>query len=289
MRLDEINVRDPYVLVDHDRYYLYGTRGATTWGPADGFDGYVSSDLSEWLGPVTCFQNRGDFWATENYWAPEVSAYGDRFVMLATFKAPGRARGTQILVADRPLGPFKPLTAGPVTPPDWECLDGTLWVENGTPYLVFCHEWLQARDGTICVQELSVDLTRAIGAPQVLFHGSEGVGVTPFEDATATKAAAYVTDGPFLVQRPQGLFMLWSSYGEGKYLLLAARSDTESVLGPWRQCPVPVFGQDGGHAMVFETLAGQALLTLHAPNDQLRERPHFYPFEIRDGQPSISR
>ena len=45
MRLSDINLRDPFVLVHEGRYYLYGTRGATCWGPATGFDVYVSADL----------------------------------------------------------------------------------------------------------------------------------------------------------------------------------------------------------------------------------------------------
>ena len=32
MRTDEINIRDPFVLVHGGVYYLYGTRGATCWG-----------------------------------------------------------------------------------------------------------------------------------------------------------------------------------------------------------------------------------------------------------------
>ena len=45
MLLSEINLRDPYVLVHEGRYYLYGTRGATCWGPATGFDVYTGTDL----------------------------------------------------------------------------------------------------------------------------------------------------------------------------------------------------------------------------------------------------
>jgi hypothetical protein len=26
-------------------------------------------------------------------------------------------------------------------------LDGTLWVEDGVPYMIFCHEWIQITDG----------------------------------------------------------------------------------------------------------------------------------------------
>lgn len=58
--------------------------------------------------------------------------------------------------------PFVPLSDGPVTPADWECLDGTLYVAaDGTPYLVFCHEWLQVKDGEMCAMPLTPDLTAA--------------------------------------------------------------------------------------------------------------------------------
>ena len=38
MKLSDIHIRDPFVLLHEDKYYLYGTRGATCWGEADGFD-----------------------------------------------------------------------------------------------------------------------------------------------------------------------------------------------------------------------------------------------------------
>ncbi len=45
MKREDINIRDPYVLVDEGKYYLYGTRSETCWGEAFGFDCYVSDDL----------------------------------------------------------------------------------------------------------------------------------------------------------------------------------------------------------------------------------------------------
>ena len=41
----EVNIRDPYVLLDKGKYYLYGTRSETCWGEAYGFDVFVSDDL----------------------------------------------------------------------------------------------------------------------------------------------------------------------------------------------------------------------------------------------------
>ena len=31
MKFCDINIRDPFVLVENGRYYLYGTRGETAW------------------------------------------------------------------------------------------------------------------------------------------------------------------------------------------------------------------------------------------------------------------
>ena len=134
MKRSDINIRDPFVLVYGGAYYLYGTQGATCWGPADGFDVYVSRDLEEWEGPFVCFQNDGTFWADRNYWAPEVHPWQGAFFMFASFKSEGRCRGTAILKAASPAGPFVPWSAGPVTPPDWECLDGTFYADRqGNP------------------------------------------------------------------------------------------------------------------------------------------------------------
>ena len=52
MQTDQINIRDPFVLAYQGTYYLYGTRGETCWGPADGFDVYTGRDLKSWEGPT---------------------------------------------------------------------------------------------------------------------------------------------------------------------------------------------------------------------------------------------
>ena len=74
MKAHDINIRDPFILLDGGKYYMYGTRGATAWSEADGFDVFVSADLENWEGPFVCFHNDGSFWATRDYWAPEVHA-----------------------------------------------------------------------------------------------------------------------------------------------------------------------------------------------------------------------
>lgn len=282
MRLSDINLRDPFVLAHERLYYLYGTRGPTCWGPADGFDAYVSPDLEDWSGPFPVFQSDGDFWADRDFWAPEVHRWRGAFYMFASFKGPDRPRGTAILRAEGPLGPFIPWSHGPVTPGDWACLDGTLHVDKGGgPWMVFCHEWVQAGDGTVCAMPLTADLRAAAGAPRVLFRASDAPWAKRLRHSSGMEG--YVTDGPFLWRLADGsLACLWASFSEGGYTQAQARSESGSIAGPWRQVE-PLFRENGGHGMVFRGYDGALRLALHSPNEHLKERPVFLPVEERGG------
>lgn len=281
MKRSEIHIRDPFVLVHEGKYYLYGTRGKTCWGEADGFDVYVSADLENWEGPNVCFHNDGSFWATMNYWAPEVHEWKGKFYMFASFKRPGLCRGTAILCADTPMGPFHPHSDGRVTPPDWECLDGTLYVsKERKPYMVFCHEWVQVGDGEICAIELTDDLRTAIGEPKLLFRASSAPWVRWSENDNGMKSA--VTDGPFFWRTPDGtLICLWATFSESGYTQAVAVSDNGEIDGHFQQVE-PLFWNDGGHGMIFRALDGQLYLTLHSPNNHPDERPFFCKLEEQD-------
>ena len=283
MKRTDINIRDPFVLVHEGTYYLDGTRGTTCWGPADGFDVYVSRDLEDWDGPFVCFHNDGSFWADRNYWAPEVYCYQGAFYMFASFKHPSVKRGTAILKAESPLGPFHPHSDGCVTPKDWECLDGTLYVSNtGKPYMVFCHEWVQAGDGEVNAIPLTDDLRAPAGEPILLFHASEAPWCKVMHHSSGVDGC--VTDGPFMWRTADGtLLCLWASFSEGGYTEGVAVSDNGEIDGKFTQVE-PLFMDDGGHGMVFRALDGQLYLTLHSPNATLEERPFFHPITERDGR-----
>lgn len=276
----DIRIRDPFIITDHENkvYYLYGTTDKNTWdGEAEGFNAYKSTDLENWKGPFPVFRPDDNFWADRHFWAPEVYLYDGQYVMFASFKAENVCRGTQVLKSDHPLGPFKPITDGPVTPRDWECLDGTLFIDNdNAPWMIFCHEWVQVGDGKICAIKLSKDLREAVSEPVILFSASE---------ATWPKRGDhYVTDGPFLYRNKQNeLLMLWSSTGEKGYAVGLARSRSGDILGQWEQEEDLLFAENGGHGMLFNTLTNDLMLTFHAPNELPNERPAFYPVQEVDG------
>lgn len=278
LQSNQMNIRDPFVLPYRGRYYLYGTRGASCWGSDDGTDVYVSKDLQHWEGPTEVFHAPINFWADRNFWAPEVHEYCGAFYLFMSFKAENGCRGTQILKADSPLGPFFPHGNGPVTPRDWECLDGTLYIEtDGTPYIVFCHEWTQIHDGAMCACRLKADLSGAAGEPVLLFHASE-------PSWAARGVSDYVTDGPFFHRTASGqLLLLWSSLIDGNYIQAVSRSQNGKIDGPWTHGARPLFDKDGGHGMLFRTFEGQLMLTMHRPNTRLQERPMFFEVDEKDG------
>lgn len=279
MKTNQIHIRDPFVVpFEGDRsYYLFGTTDVNCWkGEPTGFDCYKSGDLLEWEGPLPAFRPSPGFWGKRNFWAPEVHCFHERFHMFASFKADRRYRGTQVLVSDAIAGPYVPLTDGPITPADWECLDGTLHVDiHGNPWIVFCHEWVQAHNGAMYALPLTPDLKQPAGRPIFLFTASEA----PWRKRSEWPDQGfptYVTDGPFLHRNASGvLLMLWSSFGTQGYAMGIAASETGHVTGPWHQVTEPLWAKDGGHGMIFRTFDGRIFLTFHSPNTSPKERPLF--------------
>ncbi|MBQ8210543.1 MAG: family 43 glycosylhydrolase [Clostridia bacterium] len=272
MKLSEINIRDPFILPENGKYYMYGTRGAGCWAgekaPNMGFDVYISTDLENWSEPQEVFSASDDFWATHNFWAPEVHKYNDKFYMFASFKNADRNRGTQILVADTPDGKFKPISDYPVTPEEWMSLDGTLYIDtNGAPHIVFCHEHCQIKNGTVCELQLSDDLSKAVSEPRTLFAGSDPWWARKEHNN-------WVTDGPFLYRGESGrLYMIWSSFTDSGYVQAVSYSDNGDISGNWKHDLPLLAEKDGGHGMIFKGFDGKLYLILHRPNNNPMERP----------------
>ena len=260
--LASIWIRDPFVLPVPETgwYYLYGT--SSEFSGTAPLLCYRSRDLRTWTGPISIFTPPEKFWAEVQFWAPEVHRWKGRYYLFATFaRRNNAARGTHICVADAPEGPFIPLGDGPQTPQDWLALDGTLYIDpDGKPWMVFCHEWIQITDGTICAVPLSDDLARAVGEPRVLFRASDAPWVNRRPDK--------VTDGPFLHRTATDtLLMLWSSFGhDGLYKLGIARSESGTLDGPWIHEKDLLVRNDGGHGMLFRDFSGRLMACFHQPN-----------------------
>ena len=296
LTLQDINIRDPFIMpVEKEGvYYMYASSSQTIDGQTyGGMVAYKSKDLKTWEGPIRVFDVPHDNWITGGVWAPEVHKYKNKYYLFSTlnsdivWKAPKEGhpaythRATQIFYANSPEGPFVSFdNQHPHTPLGEMCLDGTLWVEDETPYMIYCHEWVEMIDGTMELIELREDLSSSVGQPMRLFCASAAKWSTG--SARKDGSRTYVTDGCFLYRTKTGkLLMIWSSFKDGSYAIGIAESATGKVIGPWLQQEKPLFDKHGGHGMIFRTFDGRLCLVLHAPNSPSgQERAHI--FEIED-------
>lgn len=270
MKQNEINIRDPFVLKEGDTYYLYGTRAKDFGKKVNGFDVYTTKDLIHFSEPKVCFDSGKWDMNREVNWAPEVHKYNNSYYMLATFTKKNGLRGVYILKSDNPDGEFQPHSNGAVTPDEWECLDGTLYInKNNEPYLIFCHEHTQIIDGTVCYIRLSDDLTHSIGEPVYMFSGS-----TPDWADKKPEGEHYITDGPFMYRTTDGeLLLIWSTFVNHMYCQCVAKSSNGELDGAFTHLP-PIITNDGGHGMIFKA-DDKLYLTFHTPNKSLEEHPTF--------------
>ena len=278
---DEFQIRDPFVLPDNGTYYLYESK---PWSGGCGVAVRTSTDLEHWSEKRLVMTMPPDSKHTA-IWAPEVHKYKDAYWLFTTLTFPAdpahpikpmleqgfkggtlQPRGTWVFRADKPTGPFLPVKNGSVTPADWMCLDGTLWVEDGRPWMVFCHEWCQTGNGRMMAAPLADDLASFTAEPIELFK------------AACMPGFGHVTDGPFLIKPADaGLRMIWSNFlKDSGYCVLQCKSMSGKITGPWSM-HTPLFRGDGGHGMLFKKFDGQLMLSLHQPNKSPDERMKLFP------------
>lgn len=253
-RLEDICIRDPFVLPYQDGYVITGTF------LENGFGAYFTKDFEVCEGPYILVDNQDESLNPEVFWAPEIHKYNGKYYLFGTVERLGDKRYSMIYVSEDPLGSFAPV--GRCTPEGWQCLDATLYIEDGEPYAVFCREWVEVSDGEIHAVKLSKDLSTMVGEPKLLFRATEAGWC---KEIRAGEAKGYVTDGPFLFHKDGELKMLWSSVGYEGYAIATATSDNGRLDGNWIHQEKPFFAKDGGHGMIFER-EGQKCLTIHAPN-----------------------
>ena len=281
-------LRDPFVLVENGVYYLYGTgKYGTDWDKTV-WACYVndSGDLQgEWKRTEHLVYETPAH-AVRQFWAPEVHKYKGKYYMICSyFSAETGHRGSTVLKADSPTGPFVEISDGHITPHDRDCIDATLYVdEKGQPWLVFVDEWTDTEDGVgrMDAAKLSEDLTRLISEPVELFRADDPVW-----------AQWKITDGCFMRTLQSGeLIMLWSNFDANGYCIAVAHAKEGKADGAWEHEEKPFFTKgmkdhhDGGHAMIFTALDGKQYVSCHSPNrpcDECHERTVFIPVEERDG------
>lgn len=283
-------LRDPFILRANDTYYAYGTGvnndntwTNTTYACYKAVDGTLDGKWELIDGIYECPSD-----SVSNYWAPEVHKYGDYYYLIATYRSASTAhKGVTIMRSASPEGTFKEITCGHVTPKEWDCIDGTLYIDRkGEPWLVFVHEWTCTDDGVgrMAAMRLSDDLTHAVSKPIELFRADEP------DWACGNR----VTDGCFMQRLGNGkLVMLWSNFCDDGYCEGIAESDNGEIDGKWLHHSELLYKKgihgeyDGGHGMIFSDYDGNEYLCLHSPNTPTKEReevPMILPVSEESGK-----
>ena len=215
---DSLRWRDNCILADSasHTYYFVGPAGRSIMS-------YKSTDLKHWEGPSIIYTAHDDVWGDikiNSIWAPELHSYNGKYYIFCTFDtseklseqwrnwhSAGRVvRGSQILWSDSPQGPFHTFAPHATMPSDMMTIDGTLWVEDGVPYMVYVHEWVQVTDGAIGCVRLKEDLTHWA------YLQDANIGYKPDKEPTYW-APSIVDDGTeyhmFLTYVP-GVFTDWN-------------------------------------------------------------------------------
>jgi hypothetical protein len=122
-------------------------------------------------------------------------------------------------------------------------------------YLIFSRSFEDKADGEMLAMRLSDDLKEAAEEPFLLFVAKDApwTVAAPFTKAIpGFEGDAYLSDGPCTYRMEDGrLLILWSSFGEKGYAVGQAYSDNGEIDGKWSHMEETLFGEDGGHGMMF--------------------------------------
>lgn len=281
------SIRDPFVVVTDDAYYLYGSDVSRGWDGCTWACYKNTGELSDKWTPTPALVYEKPIAALKQCWAPEVHKYKGAYYMFGSyFSSVTNHRGCTVLKSQSPEGPFVEITDGVVTPSDWDAIDGTLYLdESGAPWLIFVHEWTSTDDkvGRMAVARLSDDLTALISEPKELFRA---------DSPSWTNSGC--TDGPFIYKTNDGqLLMLWSNFVNRTYCVGIARSRDGRIDGEWTQDETLLFSkeitgnEDGGHGMIFTDRDGKKYLSIHSPNratEAVKEEAIFVPVSEENGK-----
>jgi hypothetical protein len=290
LKTEEIRVRDPYIVAHGGKYYLYSSTLINEQMSDRSVYVYVSTDCREWEEPKPIFTVPEDFWGDCELWASEVHLYRGKFYLFVSLPDKSTMhrglfcrRGTQIAVSDTPDGTFLPIADRSATPLTQSCIDGTLYVEDDVPYIVYSHDWpdnfkseKNGFVGQICAQQLSPDLTEPVGEPFLLFSSDEAAWSAAAPTRIEIEGKPYVrfgSDAPFLSRMQNGsLLLTWSPLPAGNYVVGAVVSKSGRIHGPWEHLDTMIYDQNGGHAMFFNDFDGTRKMCIHCPERTPEER-----------------
>lgn len=248
---------DPSVIRIGGEYWA-ATTSLSKWAPM--LPILHSRDLVNWQQVGSVFHRRPR-WSQDHYWAPELVAYGGRFLLFyAAQRRSSRKLCIAVASAPQPIGPWR--DHGPILcDPRHSQIDPTLAQgDRGRPYLVWKDDAnTGGADSSIKAQPLTGDGLRVRGRPTTLVRANRA-------------EEQGVVEAPEIVPHDGWLYLFYSGGDccglNADYFTAVARA--RRLLGPWHKSPgLPALDsgdtwRSPGHGAYVTTPDGRPFFLHHA-------------------------
>ncbi|GGO31846.1 glycoside hydrolase family 43 protein [Deinococcus humi] len=281
---------DPFVLLDGDTYYAYGT-GLNGETGTRAFEVLSSPNLVDWTshgGVLEPLQPE-----RLDYWAPEVARNGDTFYLYYSVGHGDQGHHLRVATAAHPLGPFvdQGLNLTPdepfaIDPHPFRAPDGTWW-------MFFARDDLGGeRPGTVLAVAPLHDMTRLGESQTILRASSEWQRYQAGRSMYGEVYDWHTLEGAFVLFRNGQFHLLYSGGAWTNETYGVGHAVADHPLGPWTE---PLEGANvlrtagtligPGHASAT-TLEGQDVLIFHAWDAQhTRRQLHAAVLTWEEGRP----
>ena len=253
---------DPFILLDGDVYYAYGTSSP------NGIAVATSRDLKHWKkdagradGHLALHKN--DSYGERHFWAPEVYRVNGKYIMYYSAE-----EHTCAATADHPCGPFRQLEQKPLMS-DMKTIDNSLFFDkDGRPWMAFVNI---VGGNRIWVAQMEADCLHVKpGTRREILRASE-----PWE---LKDPKCHVVEGPFVIYE-KGVYILTysaNSYENPDYAVGYATA--KSPEGPWTKAKAnPILRRRGGvgtgHHSLFRDKSGRWRIVYHVHDHKGKIHP----------------
>ena len=248
-QVSQVPFADPYVLLDGDTYYAYGTHSN------NGIEYYTSTDLKNWTygGLALSMHNTNQ---TRWFWAPEVYRIGDKYFMY--YSANERL---YVAFASSPKGPFVQhgtFMMGNTLGSSY-CIDSSVFFDdNGKAWMFF----VRNNDGN-CIWQVQLEDDYVTPIPSTL---KKCLNVTEAWENIWPR----VVEGPNVVKLGGTYYLTYSANSYESQDYAVGYATATSLQGPWRKYSGnPILRRyDGlvgtGHHSIFRDKEGKLRIVFHA-------------------------
>ena len=248
----QIPLADPYILLDGDTYYAYGTNDA------NGIRCYTSDDLRVWKYEGLAL-NKTNTTETQWFWAPEVYRIGEKYIMYYSAN-----EHLYAATAASPKGPFKQVGSYQMEKllGSEKCIDSHVFIdEDSTAYIFF----VRFNDGNCIWQaKLSDDfITPVEGTLRKCFAASQSWELK----------MGRINEGPNVIKQGRRYYLTYSgNHYESQDYAVGYAYTTNIATGTWTKYnnnPILRRWDDlvgTGHHSLFYDKEGLLRIVFHTHN-----------------------